>query len=115
MVIMLHLALSKRARLAQLCFVAELINEFKHVIVMGDLNCQPHSPEMSYLFNNTRLCLPEHGLKTFPSWRPARKIDHILVTPTLEVDNAHVLNYLFSDHLPLAMDILLPEGMKLAV
>jgi endonuclease/exonuclease/phosphatase family metal-dependent hydrolase len=52
-------------------------------------------------------------MHTFPSWRPQRNIDHILVTPTLQVDNARVLNYSLSDHLPIEMEITLPEPVRL--
>lgn len=106
-----HLALSSRSRLRQLDFVAERVQEFKHSIVMGDMNCDPHSPEMRHLFARTDLFEPAEELHTFPSWRPARSIDHILVTPSLEVTNCHVLNHTYSDHLPIAMEIALPDGV----
>lgn len=112
-VLIVHLALSRRARLHQIGFISELINSERHVILMGDLNCRSHSPEMDYLINTTLMREPAHGLNTFPSWRPQRNIDHILVTPTLQVDSAHVLNVPLSDHLPIAMDITLPESLRL--
>lgn len=111
--LILHLALGKRARQRQLASVGEIVQSYKHVVVMGDMNCQPNSEEMRYLLRKTDLCEPTHGLKTFPSWRPARTIDHILVTPSLEVRDVHVLHHLFSDHLPIAMDIALPEDITL--
>ncbi len=111
--IILHLALGKRARQRQLSSIGEIVQSYKHVVVMGDMNCQPNSDEMRFLLKRTNLCEPTHGLKTFPSWRPARTIDHILVTPTLEVRDVHVLNHLFSDHLPIAMDIALPPGLSI--
>jgi endonuclease/exonuclease/phosphatase family metal-dependent hydrolase len=112
-VVILHLALGQRARQRQLSSIGEIVRNYEHVVVMGDMNCQPNSPEMRDLLRKTDLCEPAHGLKTFPSWRPARTIDHILVTPSLEVRDIHVLNHLFSDHLPIAMDITLPKGVTL--
>jgi endonuclease/exonuclease/phosphatase family metal-dependent hydrolase len=56
---------------------------------------------------------PVHGLNTFPSWRPNRNIDHILVTPTLQVHNVRVLDCPVSDHLPVCMELGLPEGVEL--
>lgn len=112
--LILHLALSKRARLKQLEFVGEIVNCYEHVVVMGDLNCQPESAELQHLLNTTNLCEPTHGLKTFPSWRPARKIDHILASPSLEIFDVHVLDHLLSDHLPIAMEIQLPSDLELA-
>ncbi len=111
--VVIHLALSKKARYRQLTSIGEIVRKHEHVVVMGDLNCQPNSQEMAMLLSTTHLCEPTHGLNTFPSWRPHRKIDHILVSPSLEVADIHVLNYPFSDHLPIAMDIVLPESIDL--
>ena len=109
-----HLALGKRARQRQLEFIGEIVNCYEHVIVMGDMNCAPDSPEMTYLINTTHLMDPQHGLKTYPSWKPARRIDHILASPTLEVHDVHVLDHMLSDHLPIAMEISLPADMDIA-
>jgi endonuclease/exonuclease/phosphatase family metal-dependent hydrolase len=113
-VLIVHLALGRRARLRQLAYIGDLVNEHEHVIVMGDLNCQSLSQEMDELLKTTHLCEPIHGLHTFPSWRPYRNIDHILVSPTLQVEKVHVLNYPFSDHLPIAMELTIPEDIRLA-
>ena len=112
--LILHLALGQRARRKQLEFVSEIVNCYEHVVVMGDLNCQPDSPELTYLFNTTQLCDPEHGLMTFPSWKPIRRIDHILTSPSLVVHDVHVLDHRLSDHLPIAMEISLPKDVELA-
>ena len=110
----LHLALGQRARHRQLQFVSEIVNCYEHVVVMGDLNCQPDSPELRHLLDTTHLTEPTHGLKTFPSWRPMKKIDHILTSESLHVYDVHVLDQLLSDHLPIAMEIELPSGLELA-
>lgn len=109
----IHLALSPRARMSQLAFLCELIQQHRHVVLMGDLNCQPHSPEMAMLFRNTDLCEPIDVLHTFPSWKPERHLDHILISSELEVISAEVLQHPWSDHLPIAMEIALPEGVRL--
>ncbi len=114
-VMLIHLALSRRARLRQLDYVAEVIQQYDHVVLMGDMNCEPGSREMELLFRRTDLHEPLEELHTFPSWRPNRSIDHILVTPSLEVVGCHVLNHAFSDHLPIAMEVLLPEEVRLPV
>lgn len=110
----LHLALSRRARLKQLAFVSELIRDLPHIILMGDLNCEPRSPEMRFLTATTPLCDPVSEIKTFPSWRPDKMLDHILVTPELQVDHVQVLNCACSDHLPIAMEITLPQALRMA-
>lgn len=107
-VCVMHLALTTRSRLKQLGFVCELIRDLPYVILMGDLNCEPASPEFALLTRNTRLCDPSCELKTFPSWSPHRMIDHILVTPELRVEHVHVINFKASDHLPIAMDVMVP-------
>jgi len=111
--VLIHLALGKRARVSQLDYISDIVNQFEHVIVMGDMNCKPGSPEMDRLFRKTKLREPLEELHTFPSWRPIRNIDHILVTPTLNVKEAHVLNHSISDHLPIAMEIELPKGVHI--
>ena len=114
-VVLLHLALSQRARLNQLAYVAEQIAESPHVIVMGDLNCHSRSPELAFLCAETGLREPLHDLPTYPSWRPARNIDHILVSPSLTVDSAEVLDAPLSDHLPMTMAVRLPEALQGAI
>jgi endonuclease/exonuclease/phosphatase family metal-dependent hydrolase len=113
-VCVLHLALSQRSRLRQLAFVSELIHDLPHVIVMGDLNCEPNSPELNLLTQSTRLCDPVCEINTFPSWRPHRMLDHILVTPSLKVEQVHAINFPVSDHLPIAMEIELPGELGFA-
>jgi len=111
--VIMHLALGRRARHNQLDSICDVIGDHKHVVLMGDLNCQPNSAEMNSLLNKTQLSEPKHGLKTFPSWRPKKKLDHILVTPSLKICDVHVLNLVFSDHLPIAMEVQIPEDIDL--
>ncbi len=111
----MHLALSRKARMKQLAFMAEIIHGLPHVVLMGDLNCAHDSPEIRYLTQSTRLCDPLFEVKTFPSWKPRIMLDHILVTPEIRVDKLSAINFACSDHLPIAMEIILPEGIKLGV
>jgi endonuclease/exonuclease/phosphatase family metal-dependent hydrolase len=112
-VLIVHLALSRRGRLNQMDYLSDLVNDYRHVVLMGDLNCCSESPEIEFLLNKTLMSEPLHGMNTFPSWRPKRNIDHILVTPTVVVGRAEVLDCSMSDHLPLAMEVVLPEGVEL--
>lgn len=107
--VILHLALGRRARKRQLGLVSELMDGYKHTVVMGDMNCQPDSEEMKWLLDNSQLVAPADKLPTFPSWRPQKNIDHILVSPTLQIEDVRVLNYPLSDHLPISMTIRLPD------
>lgn len=112
--LLVHLALGKRARQNQLDFISELVNEHQHICVMGDFNCPPDSPEMQRLFRRTHLVLPHEELHTFPSWRPWRNIDHILTSNSVKVNEVRVINNALSDHLPVAMELTLPEAVHLA-
>ncbi len=109
-----HLALGRRARMQQLGYLAELISDFRHVMLMGDLNCTSDSTELEWLQSRTWLREPVYDLKTFPSWRPRRSLDHILVSPFIAVERVEVLPYMISDHLPVAMDIRLPAEVAVA-
>ncbi len=112
--LILHMALGKRARQRQFEYLTHIVNQYQHVVVMGDLNCQPDSREMQFLLSATDLCEPSHGLKTYPSWRPERTLDHILTSTSLEVHDVHVLQHMHSDHLPIAMEISLPDKFTIA-
>jgi len=105
-VFILHMSLGRRDRLRQVGFLGDLIRGYRHVVLMGDLNCRSDSPEMALLLKSTGLCEPVRDLYTFPSWRPTRQLDHILVSPTLQVEDIRVLKQTFSDHLPIAMEVI---------
>ncbi len=100
-----HLALGRRARARQLGFIAKLVRGATDTIVLGDLNCGPPELAAHAGFSDTGLRGVHDGAHTFPSWRPSRALDHILVTPTVEVIGATVLEERLSDHLPVATEI----------
>ncbi|MCW8848183.1 MAG: endonuclease/exonuclease/phosphatase family protein [Sedimenticola sp.] len=113
-VCIMHLALGRRARLRQVAFIRELVTDLSHVVVMGDLNFGCDSQEMRLLTSGGSLWQPACEMNTFPSWRPIRKLDHILVSSSLQVENAKVVEYPLSDHLPIGIDVIIPSGMRLA-
>lgn len=112
-VFVVHLALSSRTRKSQLAFIGEQVQEHRHVIMMGDMNCDVDSQEMKVLFKQTHLQEPAYASHTFPSWRPRKHIDHILVSDEVHVLSVQALNQGVSDHLPIAMEIGVPETIKL--
>ena len=107
-VALLHLSLGSRARTNQLAYVRELLQDYQHVIVMGDLNTGTdrllnHSPLKDLDFHTA------HGLHhTYPSWRPMYRFDHILLSPSIQLNAVQVLHPSISDHLPIAMEVILP-------
>jgi len=109
-VVGLHLALGERVRNRQLDYVCELVNRHEHLVIMGDLNLSVEKLRHSPL---ARLRLQDVGapLPTYPSWRPEKHIDHILVTPSLQVERMAVLDCTLSDHRPLAMELRLPADV----
>ncbi|WP_369601141.1 endonuclease/exonuclease/phosphatase family protein [Hahella sp. SMD15-11] len=107
--VVLHLALGARGQKQQLDYVAELIEGYRYVVVMGDLNAPANELlERSVLGEAGLIALPELA-NTFPSWKPQKALDHIFVSPALRVRNAGVLCYPVSDHLPIAIEVALPE------
>ncbi|GGD52150.1 endonuclease/exonuclease/phosphatase family protein [Pseudoxanthomonas indica] len=105
-----HLSLGANSRKSQLSFIAELLADHPHAVLMGDFNCMCDMPEMDVLYKNTRLRPPEHRIATFPSWKPQRAIDHILISEDLVADDARAVPAANSDHLALAMNIDVPDS-----
>lgn len=105
-----HLSLGANSRKAQLSFIAELLSDHPHAVLMGDFNCLCDVPEMDVLYKHTRLRPPVHRIATFPSWRPQRAIDHILISEDLVADDPRAVPAANSDHLALAMNIDVPDS-----
>ena len=108
----LHLALGRRARTRQLEFVSTLVRDYDSLIVMGDLNAGCDAEEVRRFVGETGLREPACDQATFPSWRPIRKIDHILVSETLKVHSARVIDYPLSDHLPISVELDLSDAIR---
>lgn len=110
----LHLALSERARFRQLDYVRELIQHYEHVVVMGDMNCRSDQIIDTPL-RDTHLKQVNGDHPTYPSWNPTRNIDHILVSPSLKINHVKVLDFDYSDHRPIAMEVSLPDALAAAL
>jgi endonuclease/exonuclease/phosphatase family metal-dependent hydrolase len=109
----LHLALGWRARRRQLGYIRELAARYTYLVLMGDFNCDCRSRALKDLVADTGLLGLDRELKTFPSWRPRRNLDHILASDNLSILETRVIDYPLSDHLPLSMTLSLPEGVSL--
>ena len=105
-----HLSLGASSRRSQLAFIAELLHGHAHAVLMGDFNCNPEQPEMQLLYQRTQLQPPACTVATFPSWRPLRAIDHILVTPGIGSSGMRAFPAALSDHLALSIDLDVPEA-----
>nr|WP_313202925.1 endonuclease/exonuclease/phosphatase family protein [Pseudomonas sp.] len=109
-VVMMHLALGARTRALQLGYIRELIGGYRHQVLMGDMNTHAtdlleHSP-----LRDLGLIAPQVEA-TFPSWRPQRCLDHILLSSSLTLERVEVLAQPISDHLPVAVEIRLPDAL----
>lgn len=111
--VVLHLALGRRARWQQLDYVASLVRTYPHVVVMGDFNSGPGSREVRAFCDRAGLVLPGEPVLTFPSWQPQRAIDHILVSPDMHVSELRALPVTYSDHQPLSMIVDLGDEVEL--
>ena len=90
--------------------VRDLIADYRHVVLMGDMN--NHAEELltrSPLRETDLVPLPDSA-HSFPSWRPEKALDHIMVSPSLDIRRSEVVSYPMSDHLPIARDVALPKG-----
>jgi endonuclease/exonuclease/phosphatase family metal-dependent hydrolase len=110
-VVIAHLSLGRVARGRQLAFIAELIGQHPHAVLMGDFNTPARSKELDLLYARTSLGRPDDSPVTFPSWRPTRALDHILVSGSLVVERLWALPHPVSDHLPIAACVRLPTSM----
>jgi len=113
-VVIAHLSLGPTARARQLGFIAELIGTHPHVVLMGDFNASASAKELEPIYAHTALVPPQHPPATFPSWRPRRAIDHILVSKDIEVEKRWALPHPVSDHLPIAATLRLPAALARA-
>lgn len=104
-----HLSLGAGSRLSQLSFIADLLQDHPHAVLMGDFNCTFDQPEMHMLYQRTRLQPPAERIPTFPSWKPQRAIDHILMTDALSCHSMDAFPAALSDHLALSIELGVPE------
>ena len=76
---------------------------------MGDFNTFNGTQEIKRLLKKTHLedkyKLDIHSTRlTQPTWHPKKRLDYVLVSPRIKVKNYEVLNYHFSDHMPLLVE-----------
>lgn len=112
-IVITHLALGKQDRYRQLQRIQELVGDAKHVVLMGDLNCETQELKQHPWFRKAGFQPPAEDLPSYPSWQPQRQIDHILTTPGLPILSARVIPFCWSDHLPIHIEIALPPDISL--
>lgn len=110
LVVNVHLSLGKKARREQLQYIADVILDYEHAIVMGDFNLTPEELADSPLAD-THLQIAREDIFTYPSWKPSRQIDYILLSSSLKLESSGVIESPSSDHLPLYANVILPDGV----
>lgn len=81
-VVMMHLSLGARTRTRQLAYIRELLSDYRHIVLMGDMNTHANDLLQYSPLRDLELFAPQIEA-TFPSWRPQRCLDHILLSPQL--------------------------------
>ncbi|OHC19656.1 MAG: endonuclease [Pseudomonadales bacterium RIFCSPHIGHO2_02_FULL_60_43] len=109
-VVMMHLSLGARTRTRQLAYIRELLSDYRHMVLMGDMNTHANDLLLHSPLRDLGLVAPQIEA-TFPSWRPQRCLDHILLSPELPLERCEVLSQPISDHLPVAVQIRLPTSL----
>ena len=109
--VILHLALGRRARLSQLDYAADHIRDCPHAVILGDLNTPAGSPELKRFSNYLSLQIPSHDSLSYPSWQPQRAIDHVLLSGGISVKACRVLDVDYSDHCPVSVEVQLPLSL----
>lgn len=84
------------------------------VILLGDLNLTPDSPEFTRLLDESGLRDVVSGRRWRPTWQAgfwplALRIDHVLVSPQLCVESVEVGPSIGSDHRPVIARLRLPR------
>ena len=105
-----HLSIGKKSRAKQIEELIKIVNSIKNpVILMGDFNTFNGEEEIQKLLDKTHL---HHKFEmdkksqtyTFPSYHPKRRLDYVLTSKGIKVKSYEVINFHFSDHLPLLVD-----------
>ncbi|MDH3642611.1 MAG: endonuclease/exonuclease/phosphatase family protein [Gammaproteobacteria bacterium] len=109
--VLLHLSLGERSRQLQLEYVRSLIDMEEHVVVMGDMNSHLSDLLFDSPLAETNLIPADQVHPTYPAWRPALALDHVLVSPGLRIGEYEVLDCRLSDHRPIAVTVELDHSV----
>jgi endonuclease/exonuclease/phosphatase family metal-dependent hydrolase len=115
-IISLHLValdpVPRKSRIRQASSIVNHILEMKSgnpIIMGGDFNCERNEEEaLTYIARNLNLSYQredEFCLNTFPSRKPRKCIDWIMVSHELEIKNYYCVSDLISDHYGVVAEI----------
>lgn len=103
-VLVTHLSLGHDSRTRQLGYLSTALHGRRAVLV-GDLNVGPERLTRHPGLHVAGLRPLSPAPPTYPSWRPRRALDQVLLSPDLQALSARTLPAVFSDHLPLAVEV----------
>lgn len=111
-VLSIHLSLRPGTRRKQLAYISQLVKEYSYFVIMGDMNCS--GPQVKTEWNRHGLSVKSDARlgATFPSWKPKHHFDQIWISSNLNIIKSEVLNFGVSDHLPVSIEIELPEKIR---
>ncbi len=107
-IVNMHLALTGRGRWHQLAYMRSLLDERVPTVLMGDLNCS-HAELLESPLGDMAWQWTYGPLDTYPSWRPVRRLDHILVSRHFRIERVDVPDLRLSDHRPVCMELEFPS------
>ena len=104
--VLVHLALTRPVRAAQIDYLAELLaGSAEPVVLAGDFNTFRGSGELDALCRGCGLVSANAAHHpTYPAWGPVKELDYILYSRQLELVRFEVPHLPFSDHLPVVAE-----------
>lgn len=105
-----HLSLSLKSQIKQVNYLIELAEDYNNVIMLGDFNVPLERIWNQTSLKHGRFQLATPNSATFPSWKPKKALDAILLDPAFDLVEAQVLPIQFSDHLPIAAEVRLKSS-----
>lgn len=103
-----HLGLRQEERMQEVRAISRYLSKIEApVVLVGDLNAFPDSPEVQVLIGCGLTDCSSGDIRTFPWDTPKHKIDYILSSRHFGLAACHVVETAVSDHLPLVADLVL--------
>lgn len=105
-VINVHLSLGEADQRMQVDYLIKQAPENVPLIILGDFNCASASIPLQALsdgLNMTLLTTPMD--KTYPSWKPRKGFDHILISEQFSLVEKTVNSAMHSDHRPVGAEL----------
>jgi endonuclease/exonuclease/phosphatase family metal-dependent hydrolase len=110
-VVSVHLDVVPTSRMRQaVAMIRELSARCRPLVVMGDMNCKGATGLSAVQILKRGLSLTSadpdgRHQPTFPTRRPKRRIDWILVSPELRVAHCRIIPHDVTDHLAVAAEL----------